>query len=74
MLLLGGNRASDLANGSMDPERAWLHSFCRAESHHKVLDVKRERKLPQIFTSKYAPNLDIVVVSVKFDGLRAVKR
>ena len=50
MPLLGSNRASDLANGSMDPDRAWLHSFCRSEPYHKVLDVKRERKSSQIFT------------------------
>ena len=50
MPLLGSNRASNLANGSMDPDRAWLHSFCRSEPYHKVLDVKRERKSSQIFT------------------------
>ena len=73
MPLLGSNRASDLANGSMDPDGAWLHSFCRSGPYHKVLDVKRERKSSQIFTYKYAPNLDIVVVSVKLDNHRAVK-
>ena len=36
-------------------------------------DVKRERKSPQTFTQKYAPNLDIVAVFVKLDNHRAVK-
>ena len=55
MPLLGGNRASDLANVSMDPDRAWLLRFRRPEPHHKVLDVKRERKSPQIFHLEICP-------------------
>ncbi len=50
MPLLGSNRGAEVANGSMDPDRACLNRLGSSEAGHEVLDARSPRAKITIFT------------------------
>ncbi len=52
MPLLGSNRAAEVANGSMDPDRACLKHLGSSEAGHQVLDARSPRDRKWQFSPK----------------------